>query len=127
MTILNKIKSIKLSDYIQVNNTSDNLTYYQIIPHQNTRNYKSIEIAKIINRCYQELSKRIRKLEKDFKYEYNHQTKVAYYIYVSKNEGIEFYLIVPTVYAKMFLEKLSLTWDKVEVKKVNDIPRFSDR
>lgn len=126
MTILTKIKSIKLSDYIQVNNMSDNLTYYQIIPHQNTRNYKSIEIAKVINRCYQELSKRIKKLERDFKYEYSPQTKVAYYIYVSKNEGIEFYLVVPTVYAKMFLEKLSLTWDKVEVKKVNDIPRFSD-
>jgi len=128
MTILTKIKSIKISDYIQINNMSSHLTYYQIIPHQNTRNYKSIEIAKVINRCYQELSKRIRLVEKDFKYsyEYSPQTKVAYYIYMSENEGVEFYLIVPTVYAKMFLEKLSLTWDKVEVKKVNDIPRFSD-
>lgn len=128
MTILTKIKSIKLSDYIQINNMRSDLTYYQIIPHQNTRNYKSIEIAKVINRCYLELSKRIRKLEKDFKYDYEYspQTKVAYYIYMSTDGGVEFYLIVPTVYSKMFLEKLSLTWDKVEVKKVNDIPRFSD-
>ncbi|WP_207733599.1 hypothetical protein [Romboutsia sp. 1001285H_161024_C4] len=128
MTFLNKVKSIKLSDFIEINNIKQDLSYYQIIPHQSTRNYKSVEIAKVINSCYSDISKRIVKLEKDFKYdfEYKSPTKVAYYTYVSKNKGIEFYLIVPTVYAKMFLEKLSISWDKVEVKKVNDIPRFSD-
>lgn len=128
MAILNKIKSIKLSDYIEINNIKKELSYYRIVPHQNTRNYKSIEIAKAINRCFKDLNSRIYKLENDFKYDYEikSQTKVAYYIHISKSEGVQFYLIVPTVYANMFIEKVALTWNKVEVKKVDDIPRFSD-
>ncbi|MBQ6631808.1 MAG: hypothetical protein IJH55_06840 [Romboutsia sp.] len=128
-TSTKKTKSIKLSDYFQIINTKQQLSYYRIIPHQSTRNYKSIDIAKAINRCYEDISKRIKKLESDFifNYEIRSQTKVAYYIYISKDEGVQFYLIVPTVYANMFLEKLSASWEKVEVKKVDDIPRFSDR
>ncbi len=128
-TSTKKVKSIKLSDYFQIINTKQQLSYYRIIPHQSTRNYKSIDIAKAINRCYEDISKRIKKLESDFifNYEIRSQTKVAYYIYISKDEGVQFYLIVPTVYANMFLEKLSASWEKVEVKKVDDIPRFSDR
>lgn len=123
-----KMKSIKITDYFEMTNIKKELSYYKIIPHQNTRNYKSIEIANIINKCYKDLNSRITKLEDDFIYDYEikSQTKVAYYIHVSKNKGIEFFLIVPTVYASMFIEKVSLTWNKVEMKKVNDIPRFSD-
>ncbi|MGL5753201.1 MAG: hypothetical protein ACRCXT_21845 [Paraclostridium sp.] len=123
-----KIKSIKLTDYFEIKSPKQELSYYKIVPHQNTRNYKSIEVAKIINRCYKDLNSRITKVEKDFlcKHEVKSQTKVAYYVYISKSEGVEFYLIVPSAYAKMFMEKISLTWSKVEVKKVKDIPRFSD-
>lgn len=126
--MFNKIKSIKLTDYFELTNIKQDLSYYKIVPHQNTRNYKSIEIAKVINRCYKDLNSRIHKLEKDFLYDYEikSQTKVAYYIHISKKEGVEFYLIVPTVYANMFMEKVSLSWSKVEVKKVKDIPRFSE-
>ncbi|WGX74911.1 hypothetical protein QJS64_12325 [Paraclostridium bifermentans] len=122
------MKSIKITDYFEMTNIKKELSYYKIIPHQNTRNYKSIEIANIINKCYKDLNTRITKLEDDFIYDYEikSQTKVAYYIHVSKNKGVEFFLIVPTVYASMFIEKVSLTWNKVEMKKVNDIPRFSD-
>lgn len=127
-TSTKKVKSIKLSDYFQIINTKQQLSYYRIIPHQSTRNYKSIDIAKAINRCYEDISKRIKKLESDFifNYEIRSQTKVAYYIYISKDEGVQFYLILPTVYANMFLEKLSASWEKVEVNKVDDIPRFND-
>lgn len=127
-TSTKKVKSIKLSDYFQIINTKQQLSYYRIIPHQSTRNYKSIDIAKAINRCYEDISKRIKKLESDFifNYEIRSQTKVAYYIYISKDEGVQFYLILPTVYANMFLEKLSASWEKVEVKKVDDIPRLND-
>lgn len=120
-----KVKSIKFSDYVKINSTKGQLSYYQIIPHQNTRNYKSIEIANVINRCFKDIKHRINKLDKDFKFEYTQQSKVAYYIYFTSNQ-VEFYLIVPTVYSNIFMEKLSLTWSRVEVKKVKDIPRFSD-
>lgn len=120
-----KVKSIKFSDYIKINSTKEQLSYYQIIPHQNTRNYKSIEIANVINRCFKDIKHRINKLDEDFKLEYTQQTKVAYYIYFTEKQ-VEFYLIVPTVYSNIFMEKLSLTWNRVEVKKINDIPRFSD-
>lgn len=127
--MFNKVKSIKLSDYFELKKVdTHDLSYYKIIPHQNTRNYKSIEMAKVINRCYKDLNSRIKKIEDDFlcTYEIDEQTKVAYYIHISKKGGVEFYLIVPTVYANMFMEKVSLSWSKVEVKKVKDIPRFSD-
>lgn len=121
------MKSIRLSDYIEINKLENNLTYYKLIPHQNTRNYKSIEIAKAINRCYKDLPSRIIKIKDGkFDYIYKSQTKVAYYIYFSKNEGVSFYLIVPTAYSNMFIEKLKLTWDKVEIEKVEEIPTFSD-
>lgn len=117
-------KSIKLTDYFQLISTKQQLSYYKIIPHQNTRNYKSVEISKVINKCYKDLSKRIYKHEKTWFIEA--PTKIGYYIHISKSEGIEFFLIVPTVYDSMILEKLSSCWDKVEVKRVLDIPRFSD-
>ena len=122
------MKSIKLSDYIEINNMKKELSYYKIVPHQSTRNYKNVEIAKIINRCFKSLKDRIEKLENDFVFDYEikSNTKVAYYIHLSKDSGVEFYLIIPTVYANMFLEKLSISWNKVEVQKVNDIPRFGD-
>lgn len=119
------MKSIKFSDYVKINSTKEQLSYYQIIPHQNTRNYKSIEIANVINRCFKDIKHRINKLDKDFKFEYTQQSKVAYYIYFTSNQ-VEFYLIVPTVYSNIFMEKLCLTWNRVEVKTVKDIPRFSD-
>lgn len=118
---------MKLSDFIEIDKLENNLNYYKLIPHQNTRNYKSIEIAKAINRCYKNLPNRMIKIEDNkFHYIYKHQTKVAYYIYFSKSEGVAFYLIVPKAYSIMFIEKLKLNWDKVEIKKVDDIPNFSD-
>ena len=52
-------KSIKLTDYFQLISTKQQLSYYKIIPHQNTRNYKSVEISKVINKCYKDITKRI--------------------------------------------------------------------
>lgn len=119
-----KTKSIKMSEYFKIKSTKDQLVYYKIIPHQNTRNYRSIEVAKIINRCYRSTLKQFERQYKGFIYEA--PTKVSYYIYISKDEGVEFYLIIPKIYSNMFLEKISYTWSKVEVQQVEDIPRFND-
>lgn len=118
------MKSIKITDYFQLLSTKQQLSYYKIIPHQNTRNYKSTEISKVINKCYKGISKRIYKQEKTWFVET--PTKIAYYIYISKDEGIEFYLIVPSLYNSLVLDQLSSCWDKVEVKRVLDIPTLKD-
>lgn len=118
------MKSIKITDYFQLLSTKQQLSYYKIIPHQNTRNYKSTEIAKVINKCYKTISKRIYKQEKTWFIEA--PTKIAYYIYISKDEGIEFYLIVPSLYNSLVLDQLSSCWDKVEAKRVLDIPTLKD-
>lgn len=117
-----------LSNYFEFSNIKKDLSYYRIIPHQSTRNYKSIEIANVINRCYKELADRIKKLEDDVKYEYSYksQTKVAYFIYFDKKE-VSFYLIIPTEFKSIFLEKLSLTWDRVDIHQVHELPTFSDK
>lgn len=120
----NKVKSLKLSEYIEFSSVKKDYNYYKIIPHQNTRNYKNIDIAKVINRCYKDISKRFYKFDKEWYYK--HQTKVAYYIYISKTEGVSFYLVVPKFYSNIFIEKLSVAWDKVEVQQINDIPRLAD-
>lgn len=119
---------MKLSNYIEINNIKNELSYYRIIPHQSTRNYKSIEMANVINRCYKELKDRVEKLENDIKYEYSYksQTKVAYFIYFDKKE-VSFYLIIPTEFKSIFLEKLSLTWDRVDIHQVHELPTFSDK
>ncbi|WP_290060175.1 type IV secretory system conjugative DNA transfer family protein [Paraclostridium bifermentans] len=118
------MKAIKITDYFQLLSTKQQLSYYKIIPHQNTRNYKSVEISKVINKCYKTISKRIYKQEKTWFIEA--PTKIAYYIYISKDEGIEFYLIVPSLYNSLALDQLSSCWDKVEVKRILDIPTLKD-
>lgn len=122
------MKKIKLSNYFEFDTIENDLSYYRIIPHQSNRNYKSIEIANVINRCYKELPDRIKKLEDDIKYEYSYksQTKVAYFIYFNKKE-VSFYLIVPTEFKSIFLEKLSLTWDRVDIHQVHELPIFSEK
>lgn len=122
------MKKFKTSDYFEFNTIENDLSYYRIIPHQSNRNYKSIEIANVINRCYKELSDRVTKLEDDIKYEYSYktQTKVAYFIHFNKKE-VSFYLIVPTEFKSIFLEKLSLTWDRVDVHEVHELPTFSEK
>ena len=84
-------KSIKLTDYFQLISTKQQLSYYKIIPHQNTRNYKSVEISKVINKCYKDITKRIYKIEKTWFIEA--PTKIGYYIHISKSEGIEFFFV----------------------------------
>ena len=118
-------KSMSLSRYFQMKTTGEQLVYLKITPHQNTRNYSNEEIPKAINRCYKSVFKHFKKEDGVFIYEY--PTKVSYYVYGSIDEGIEFYLIVPRVYLSIFLEKISTVWSKVEVKEVEDIPRFSKK
>lgn len=119
---MKKNQSLKLSKYFELKTTKEQLSYYKIIPHQNTRNFNNVEVAKIINRCYKNSAIKFKKENKVISFE--KPTKVSYYVYISKDNGVEFYLIVPKIYSNLFLEKISAIWSKVELQEVNDIPRF---
>lgn len=119
---MKKNQSLKLSKYFELKTTKEQLSYYKIIPHQNTRNFNNVELAKIINRCYKNSAIKFKKENKVISFE--QPTKVSYYVYISKDNGVEFYLIVPKIYSNLFLEKISAIWSKVELQEVNDIPRF---
>ena len=119
---MKKNQSLKLSKYFELKTTKEQLSYYKIIPHQNTRNFNNVEVAKIINRCYKNSAIKFKKENKVISFEQS--TKVSYYVYISKDNGVEFYLIVPKIYSNLFLEKISAIWSKVELQEVNDIPRF---
>lgn len=117
--------SMSLNRYIEIKSTKDQLTYYKIIPHTSSRNFKSIEIPKIINKCYEEIKRRFSIERKMITFKM--PTKVGYYIHISRKNGVEFFLICPTVYKNIFLEKIYQSWDKVEVVEVDDIPRFEKK
>lgn len=122
---LKSVKAMKISDYFQYIKTKELLTYIKITPHQSTRNYKSIDLAKAINRCYKKIDKLLYKQGKTLVLE--QQAKVAYYIYMSAEEGVQFYLIIPKLYEQLFTEKINFIWEQVELTVVTDIPRFSDK
>lgn len=117
--------SLSLNKYLKIVSTKEQLTYYKIIPHTSSRNYKSIEIPKVINTCYEEMKRRISIENKIMTFKMS--TKVGYYIYMNKKTGVEFFLICPTAYKNIFLEKIYQSWDKVEVLEVDDIPRFNKK
>lgn len=121
----NRNQSIPFGRYLEIVSTKDQLTYYKIIPHTSSRNYKSIEIPKVINKCYEEIKRRFSIENKIVSFKM--PTKVGYYIHISKQIGVEFFLICPTVYKNIFLEKIYQSWDKVEVLEVDDIPRFNKK
>lgn len=117
--------SVSLNRYFEIVSTKEQLTYYKIIPHTSSRNYKSIEIPNLINKCYEEIKRRFYIENKVITFKM--PTKVGYYIYISKKNGVEFFLICPTLYKNIFLEKIYQSWDKVEAVEVDDIPRFEKK
>lgn len=115
-----KPKSIKLSDYFQIINPE--YTYLQLIPHNSIRNYNSDKIAKTISTLYLSISQRIHRHDKKmFIYK---PSKVAYYIYITKDE-VSFYFIIPTNKLSLLKDKIGSTWKGITIKHVNTLPNFS--
>lgn len=117
---MKKEKSIKVSKYFELVNPE--YVYFKLTPHSSCKNNNSDQIAKIVNKMYVSLSKRIYIEEK--KLFFKTDCKVSYYIYLEKNKA-EFYFIIPKPYKRLFKDKISDTWKNIEVKEVLDIPQFS--
>ena len=115
--MLNKVKSMKFSDYIEVQ--KEEYAYIQVIPSKSCRNTHTDKLLTLANTMY-------RKLDKLYKIENNKliiksKLKLSYYIHITRS-CTEFYFIVPSVFYNQFKVKLSEIWKNVEINKVDGLP-----
>lgn len=100
-------------------------TILQVIPDISIRNYNSENIAKSIDCMYRSFTKRIKKDRKHKKIIYKEPFKTSFMIDINK-KNVNFYFICPSQYANFIKEKIIETWNKAAIKKVENIPNFSD-
>lgn len=115
--MLNKVKSMKLSDYIEVQRAE--YTNIQVIPSKSCKNTNTDKILVLANTMYKKLDKLVR-IENN-KLIITSKLKLSYYIHITKSIT-EFYFIVPTLFYNQVKTKLSETWKNVEIKKVDVLP-----
>ena len=115
--MFNKVKSMKFSDFIEVQKAQ--YTHIQVIPSKSCKNTNTDKILVLANTMYRKLDKLVRIENKKLIIE--SKLKLSYYIHITKN-STEFYFIVPTVFYNQVKTKLSETWKNVEIKKVDALP-----
>ena len=115
--MINKNKTMKLSDYIEVRKAE--YTHIQVIPSKSCKNTNTDKILVLANTMYKKLDKLIR-IENN-KLIITSKLKLSYYIHITKS-STEFYFIVPTIFYNQVKTKLSETWKNVEIKKVSALP-----
>ena len=115
--MFNKVKSMKLSDYIEIRKAE--YTHIQVIPSKSCKNTNTDKILVLANTMYRKLDKLVR-IENN-KLVISSKLKLSYYIHITK-QSTEFYFIVPTVFYNQVKTKLSETWKNVEIKKVDALP-----
>lgn len=112
-----KIKSIKLSDYIQLK--KEEYVTLQLIPTKSNKNNSTDNIAALINKMFIKADKLIKKENK--KLIIQMYLKCSYYIHITKDE-VQFFFIIPKVHVMKFRTKFSETWKNIEIKEVDNIP-----
>ena len=115
--MFNKVKSMKFSDFIEVQKAQ--YTHIQVIPSKSCKNTNTDKILVLANTMYRKLDKLVR-IENN-KLVISSKLKLSYYIHITK-QSTEFYFIVPTVFYNQVKTKLSETWKNVEIKKVDALP-----
>ena len=115
--MLNKVKTMKLSDCIEVKKAE--YTYIQVIPSKSCRNTNTDKLLVLANTMYQKLDK-LYKIENK-KLIIQSKLKLSYYIHITRS-STEFYFIVPSIFYNQFKVKLSETWKNIEINKVDSLP-----
>ena len=115
--MFNKVKSMKLSDYIEVK--KEKYTHIQVIPSKSCKNTSTDKILVLANTMYRKLDKLV-KIENK-KLVIQSKLKLSYYIHITK-DSTEFYFIVPSCFYNQVKTKLSETWKNIEIKKVDALP-----
>jgi len=126
---------MKFSDVAKV--IHPEYTYLKLTPNNSIRNTSTYKIARAISSLYttgiqsikREQAKVIKLLGKEIligtKYSLTLNAKVAYYIYIEK-EQTSFYFIIPKYSLSIIKEKINDVWSSITVTEVNSIPLFSD-
>lgn len=129
------MKRIKMSELLTI--TRPTYAYIKLTPNNSLRNNNTHKIARAIASLYrntwqsvrQEEAKVIRAVGREFllgtKYSLEVASKVGYYVYIERNK-VEFYFVVPTAYLSLIKEKISDSWSGVTVKRVDELPQFSE-
>ena len=103
-----KIKSIKLSDYIQLK--KEEYVTLQLIPTKSNKNNSTDNIAALINKMFIKTDKLIKKENK--KLIIQMYLKCSYYIHITRDE-VQFFFIIPKVHVMKFRTKFSETWKNI--------------
>lgn len=113
---MNKLKSIKFSDYFKINNPE--YVYLRLIANSSIKNNKTTDIAKIINNIHIAIKDRFKKQNKGF--EYNMPAKASFIVDITKDNAC-FYMIVPKLFLKEFTQKLTEVFGKITIEEVESI------
>ncbi len=113
------MKSMPVKRYFEVIHPT--YSYLKLIPDTSIRNYNSSNIAKMIADMYQKVSQRIKRIEK--RYCFQSATRCSYFIDITKN-SVDFYFVIPQQYENIAREKITATWPKITIEKVEGIKEF---
>ncbi len=116
---LKKDKTMAISDYFKV--IHPKYVYLKLIPDTSVRNHKSSLIAKMIANMFEGIDKRIYRQEKTWCFKT--PVRCSYFIDINKVD-VSFYFIVPEQYESIAREKITSTWSRVTIEKVESIKEF---
>ena len=119
--MLQKAQVMPFSTFVKV--VKPTYAYLKLIPDTSVRNYNSSNIAKMIANMYQGISRRIYKQEKT--YCFKSPMRCSYFIDIHKQD-VSFYFIVPTQYESIAREKITSTWPRVTIEKVDCLHEFGE-
>lgn len=115
--MFNKIKSLKLSDYIELK--KEEYVILKLTPTKSNKNNSTDNIASLINKMFISVDRIIQK--EDNKLIIQTNLKASYYIHITKYK-VQFYFIVPKIHLAKFRVKFSETWKNIEMNIVDYLP-----
>ena len=110
-------KSLKISDYFELKKNKYEIL--KLTPTKSNRNIKTDKIAELVNKMYRRADKLFYKENKKLIIE--QQYKFSFYIHIEK-KSIQFYTIIPVVYANQFKVKFRSTWKNLQIDTVDELP-----
>lgn len=119
--MLQRVQTMPFDTFIKV--VKPTYAYLKLIPDTSVRNYNSNNLAKMIANMYQGISRRIYKQEKT--YCFKSPMRCSYFIDIHKQD-VSFYFVVPTQYESIAREKITSTWPRVTIEKVEGLQEFGD-
>lgn len=128
------MRGIKIKKFFEIVNPEYHV--FKLTTNNSVRNNTTGHIATAIASIHMQIWRQIEKdkiklvkcLGKDFligtKYTFNQKNKVLMYIHIEK-ESVNFFVLIPSRYEKILLEKMSSNWKGVTIEKVNEIEVLS--